>query len=310
MIQPRSHGAFDSPLIALFRAPDGSVAGQDEAHRNVEITPEELKIIAMWIDLLVPFCGDYYAHNRWSDGDRAYYRYYKEKRDRSAAIVDAHQRLRRDASASGILPAPSDFPQLEFGGLEDRKRFVNATLQWRAPSILNATGVENVYRNVALNPDDAQAFDRMDLKSYPHASSNSEFAFADVNAAKNAIDGVQADPEDGENVDVNAWVPNLRDDLFLCVEFGCDVEIDKCVISLRADPQNPDDPASFWEKGTLRFSDGSTLELDFEPTSAPQTFSFEKKRVSYVVLEKLRSSQPLKIRGVTELEFWGVVSEE
>ena len=186
------------------------------------------------------------------------------------------KRSRRDASASGILPAPSDFPQLEFGGLEDRKRFVNATLQWRAPSILNATGVENVYRNVALNPDDAQAFDRMDLKSYPHASSNSEFAFADVNAAKNAIDGVQAYPEDGENVDVNAWVPNLRDDLFLCVEFGCDVEIDKCVISLRADPQNPDDPASFSEKGTLRFSDGSTLELDFAPTSAPQTVSFEK----------------------------------
>lgn len=312
MIPPRSRGAVDSPLIALFRAPDGTVAGQDEAHRNVEITPEELKIIAMWIDLLVPFCGDYYAHNRWSDGDRAYYRYFKEKRDRSAAIVDASQRLRRDANASGILPAPSDFPQLDFGGLEDRKRFVDATLQWRAPSILNAPGVENVYRNVALNPDDAQAFDRMDLKSYPHASSNSEFAFADVNAAKNAIDGVKADANagEGENAESPAWIPNLRDDLFLCVEFGCDVEIDKCVISLRADPRNPDDPAVFWEKGTLRFSDGSTLEVDFAPTSAPQTFSFDKKRVSYVVLENLRSSQPLKIRGVTELEFWGVVAEE
>jgi hypothetical protein len=39
----------------------------------VELSPEELDRIACWIDLLVPYCGDYVESNAWSEDERDFY---------------------------------------------------------------------------------------------------------------------------------------------------------------------------------------------------------------------------------------------
>ena len=62
---PYLTGAVRSPLIEMLRA----------GHNNVTLTAEELEKIVCWIDLAVPYCGDYterfassgdvHAYNRW-----------------------------------------------------------------------------------------------------------------------------------------------------------------------------------------------------------------------------------------------------
>ncbi|MBQ9371178.1 MAG: hypothetical protein IJU03_03210 [Thermoguttaceae bacterium] len=303
MLEPYHWGAAKSPLITMFRDENGVAGGQDENHRDVKIDEASLRTLAMWIDLLVPYLGDYYELNRWSPGDRAYYRYYLNQRERNAAIVRDNIDRKIKSDASGVLPDPSEFEQFDVGGPEYREKFVSNLLTRKVPSLASKSGAENVYRNLALNPYDIQG-DDMDVALYPHASSNSEYAWADCFAAKNAIDGKSENRGHGDAYP--SWGPNLRTDLWLNVDFGCEVEIDKAVVYLRAD--FPHD--GVWTRGTLEFSDGSTEEIEFRETSEPQVFTFAKRRASSVKLTNLQAPKPLKWSGVTEIEFWGVSVEE
>ena len=49
-------------------------------HGGVKLSQEETDKIACWIDLLVPFCGDYLEANTWSKGDLQAYAHFLDKR--------------------------------------------------------------------------------------------------------------------------------------------------------------------------------------------------------------------------------------
>lgn len=70
MLPPRSTGAVRSPLMALLEG----------GHQRVRLSREELAAIACWIDLGVPYCGDYEEASIWSDEEREKYRRFLEKR--------------------------------------------------------------------------------------------------------------------------------------------------------------------------------------------------------------------------------------
>ena len=72
LLPPRHRGAATSGLMALLK----------EGHEGVELDAAELETIACWIDLLVPYCGDYLEHNTWSDEERAFYESFAAKRRR------------------------------------------------------------------------------------------------------------------------------------------------------------------------------------------------------------------------------------
>jgi len=74
MIPPRSVGSTVSPLID--RLLDG--------HGN--LTLDEIKKMAAWIDLGVPFCGDYCEAALWSTEEKAFYDRYQKKRERLAEL--------------------------------------------------------------------------------------------------------------------------------------------------------------------------------------------------------------------------------
>ncbi|MDO5308161.1 MAG: hypothetical protein Q4G03_01490 [Planctomycetia bacterium] len=303
LLPPYHAGAAISPLMALLRDEHGNPGGQDDAHRDVKLDPKDLRILAMWIDLLVPYLGDYYEENRWTDGERAYYYYYLQQRERNAEIVRDNIAKKLEALQTGREFKLEDFQQFDRGGKAFRKEFVNALLGRKIPSLAYKVGEENVYRNVALNPFDVQG-DAFAITSYPHAFSNSEYARADCFAAKNVIDGQIANTGHGENFP--SWGPNLRDDLWLEIQFGCDVEIDKAVLYLRADFPHDD----VWQNVTLEFSDGSRVQSKLEHSAEPQVITFPKRRVNSVRLVDLTPSFPLKWRGITEAQFWGVSVEE
>jgi hypothetical protein len=147
MLPPYYAGAAKSKLITML----------EEGHNGVKLSREELDKIACWIDLLVPYCGDYVEANTWNDREKAKHERYWAKRK----AMEELDRANIDALLAGV-PGPA-------GPKTDAK-----------------------YRNVALNPDDVSG----PAVTYPHASSNSEYdqkAFA----ATCAIDGKTANKGHG-----------------------------------------------------------------------------------------------------------------
>ena len=75
MLPPLSAGSASSELIELLA----------DGHEGVELSREEMDKLCAWIDLGVPFCGDYTEANTWSSEELAKYELYSTKRQRLAA---------------------------------------------------------------------------------------------------------------------------------------------------------------------------------------------------------------------------------
>ncbi|MDO4582668.1 MAG: hypothetical protein Q4D62_01060 [Planctomycetia bacterium] len=71
MLPPYAAGSTQSRLMAYL----------EPSHYNVQLSEEEKRTIACWIDLAVPFCGAYPQANLWSAEQKERYRYYQEKRE-------------------------------------------------------------------------------------------------------------------------------------------------------------------------------------------------------------------------------------
>ena len=56
----------------------------DKGHLDVKLSKEELDKLAAWVDLGVPFCGDYTEANTWDEAEKAKYQRYYDKRKRLA----------------------------------------------------------------------------------------------------------------------------------------------------------------------------------------------------------------------------------
>jgi len=57
-------------------------------HSKTKLSTEELEKIACWIDLLVPYCGDYTEANIWNGDEVAKYERYQKKRDQLKKLDD------------------------------------------------------------------------------------------------------------------------------------------------------------------------------------------------------------------------------
>ena len=76
LLPPYHAGAATSRLMAML----------EEGHHDVRLTREEREKIACWIDLLVPYCGDYMEAHAWSEEEVRKYEHFLEKRRRMEAI--------------------------------------------------------------------------------------------------------------------------------------------------------------------------------------------------------------------------------
>ena len=76
MLPPYRAGAAKSRLMTLL----------EQGHGEVKLSREETDKIACWIDLLVPFCGDYLEANAWSEGELEKYTHFTAKRKRMEEI--------------------------------------------------------------------------------------------------------------------------------------------------------------------------------------------------------------------------------
>ena len=65
----------------------------ESGHGGTKLTPQEIRKVALWIDLLVPFIGDYREANNWSQKDLDFYNYYDKKRE--AARAEDQENIRQ-----------------------------------------------------------------------------------------------------------------------------------------------------------------------------------------------------------------------
>lgn len=69
-LPPYFAGAARSELLTML----------EEGHKGVKLSREELETIACWLDLLVPYCGDYREANAWTEAEMKKHERYAEKR--------------------------------------------------------------------------------------------------------------------------------------------------------------------------------------------------------------------------------------
>ncbi len=153
------------------------------------------------------------------------------------------------------------------------------------------------YRNLARNPYDLHDA----TAAFPHATSTNEYHHMAQFEARCAIDGFCDNRKHGL-WPFQSWGPEKTGDMTWRLDFGRVVQLDKVVITLRAD--FPHDHV--WTKGELVFSDGHKVRVDFQHTAEPQTFHLPRHvKTDSIRLEKLKQDDPPGWCAITEFEAWG-----
>ncbi len=118
VLPPYHRGSATSELMELL----------ETGHENVRLSRDELDRIACWIDLLVPYCGDYREANAWSPAEVAFYDKFAAKRQRFESQEQANLRALIAAGNDGerireplVLHAYSGPPVMRFDS-RDRLR--------------------------------------------------------------------------------------------------------------------------------------------------------------------------------------------
>ncbi len=78
LLASKSVGSHQSGIMKLL----------ENGHGKTKLSKEEIRIIATWIDLGVPYCGDYKEHNLWSDKDKKQYSHFLEKRHKMEQEIE------------------------------------------------------------------------------------------------------------------------------------------------------------------------------------------------------------------------------
>jgi hypothetical protein len=124
MLPPYYAGAVKSKLITMF-----DEGNRSEAHKDVVLSDNERRLLALWIDLLIPFTGSYTERHHWTPQQQAEHAYYQMKRDTMAEIEQKNIQRFMEWQKNGVLPSPDSFIQFNNGGVERKKKFIEAWLQ-------------------------------------------------------------------------------------------------------------------------------------------------------------------------------------
>lgn len=153
-------------------------------------------------------------------------------------------------------------------------------------------------RNLAFNPYDEHGNDSF----FPHSSANIETRGECVFASRNAIDGYYFNDSHG-SFPYQSWGINRDPKAEFKIDFGREVQVDEVILTLRAD--FPHD--NYWEKVTLEFSDGSTIDASLKKSAERQSIKFEPKIVNSIILKNLIKAKGIsEFPALTQFEAWGV----
>ena len=175
---------------------------------------------------------------------------------------------------------------------------IRGTPVWMSPPTYKEL---SEYRNLALNPYDFQDGVAEGDMFYPHITASTECRNELIFRARNAVDGVSDNNKGHGGWKHRSWGPEQEEKPWIRIDFGRPVELDKGVLTLRADFPHDE----YWEKGELAFSNSKkTVPIKFKKVVEPQEFKFPKVKTTYVELRNLKWSK----KGwcaLSEFEAWG-----
>lgn len=272
MLPPYKAGSARSDLLKMLD-PNFSLNGK--THHDVDLSREELDKLAAWVDLLVPFCGDYKESNAWSEHDLAKFEYYENKK-----------KTMQEYDRANLL----EFVSYKLEGIGEGQTDTGC----------DHSKARNSYRNLALNPGSFDAKEDKTSEAYPVASSNSVCRGEKAYAASNCLDGKLENRGHGEKFP--SWGPEQNvNDLWWKVDFGKAVLTDQIVITIRAD--FPHD--TFWKSCTVEFSNGFKQQIKLQKTADRQIFRFPPQKTEWVKLSEFEIAEP-GWAALTEVEVMGV----
>lgn len=154
------------------------------------------------------------------------------------------------------------------------------------------------YQNLSINTHDLKD----ETGAFPHASANVETRNDATFFARNAIDGIYANNSHG-SYPYQSWGINQQNDAELKIDYGRTVEIDEVEITLRSD--FPHD--NYWVKGTIQFSDGNEVILNFTKSKDPHSFSIARRRTKWIKLKDLIKAEdnPSPFPALTQIATFG-----
>ena len=153
------------------------------------------------------------------------------------------------------------------------------------------------YRNLSLNPYDCHE----NAGLFPHSKANIETRGESVFASRNAIDGIVASNWHGL-WPWASWGINRDPKAELNLDFKRDVIIDKIIFYTRAD--FPHD--AWWDKASITFSDGDTIDFNLKKLDGPQVFAIKEKKISHLTLHDLiKADDPSPFPALVQLEVYG-----
>lgn len=158
----------------------------------------------------------------------------------------------------------------------------------------------NLAKNVMDQHDDAGC--------YPHVHANVETKgpIAPLFSACNVIDGVLAN-SDHYPWPYTSWGIDQREDAEITVEFGRPVDVEELRLTTRAD--FPHD--SWWVRGTVTFSDGTTESVVLDKKVEPQAFPIRRQGVTWLKLGRLvKADDPSPFPALTQIEVFGKNSQQ
>ena len=99
MLPPYYRGSATSGMIKLLR----------EGHGKVKLSTKEMDKLCAWIDLGVPFCGDYLEANNWNEDRLDFYMRYQRKRERFATEIrrNIEALIKKETGQSIEIPDPA-----------------------------------------------------------------------------------------------------------------------------------------------------------------------------------------------------------
>ena len=155
-------------------------------------------------------------------------------------------------------------------------------------------------REISLN-----SHDRHNIPKYfPHAVANFVTREDPAFFERNAIDGVTENLGHGW-YPYHSWGGGLREDLEYEVKFGCEAEVSRVTIFIRAD--FPHD--TYWKEAELSFSDGSCVPIELKGLSEGQTFEFETRKTEFVKLAGFKQQRledgSLSFAALSQIQIFG-----
>ncbi len=115
MLPPYHAGAARSTLMSMLaKGHVPASPAETPAKPRVKLSREELAKIACWIDLLVPFCGDYREANTWTSAERQKYDHFEAKRKRMETFdrrnIAQLLAVQADRPPTDLPPVPAFVP--------------------------------------------------------------------------------------------------------------------------------------------------------------------------------------------------------